>query len=62
MPGTVEELTAGAVGERKLDGFVTHLERAAFGTGDEFCTRVGFDPGEDLVDGGREHGLKSGIG
>ena len=49
MPGTVEELTAGAVGERKLDGFVTHLERTAFGAPDKFCTRVGFDPGEDLV-------------
>ena len=49
MPGTVEELTAGAVGERKLDGFVTHLERTAFGARDKFCTRVGFDPGQDLV-------------
>ena len=49
MPGTVEELTAGAVSERKLDGFVTHLERTAFGARDKFCARVGFDPGEDLV-------------
>ncbi len=49
MPGAVEELTAGAVGKRELDGFVTHLERAAFGAGDEFFARVCFDPGEDLV-------------
>ena len=49
VPGTVEELTAGAVGERKLDGFVTHLERTAFSARDKFCTRVGFDPGKDLV-------------
>ena len=62
MPGAVEELTAGAVGKRELDGFVPHLERAAFGAGDEFFAWVCFGPGEDLVDGGREHGLKSGIG
>ena len=62
VPGAVEELTAGAVGKRELDGFVTHLERAAFGAGHEFFARVSFDPGENLVDGGREHGLKSGIG
>ena len=49
MPGAVEELTAGAVGERELDGFVTHLERAAFGAGDEFFARVCFNPGENLV-------------
>ena len=29
VPGAVEELAAGAVGKRELDGFVTHLERAA---------------------------------
>ena len=62
VPRTVEELTAGAVGKRELDGFVTHLERAGFGAGHEFFARVCFDPGENLVDGGREHGLKSGIG
>ena len=49
MPGTVEELTAGAVGKRELDSFVTHLERAAFGAGDEFFARVCFDPGENFV-------------
>ena len=49
MPGAVEELTAGAVGKYQLDGFVTHLERAAFGAGDEFFARVCFDPGENLV-------------
>ena len=49
MPGTVEELPAGAVGKRELDGFVTHLERTAFGARDEFFARVSFDPGEDLV-------------
>lgn len=49
MPGTVKELTSGAVGKRELDGFVTHLERAAFGAGDEFFARVRFDPGENLV-------------
>ena len=49
MPGAVEEQAAGAVGERELDGFVTHLERAAFGAGDEFFARVSFDPGENLV-------------
>ena len=49
MPGAVEELAAGAVGEYQLDGFVTHLERAAFGARDEFFARVCFDPGENLV-------------
>ena len=49
VPGAVEELAAGAVGERELDSFVTHLERAAFGAGDEFFARVCFDPGENLV-------------
>ena len=49
VPGAVEELAAGAVGKRELDGFVTHLERAAFGAGDEFFARVCFDPSENLV-------------
>jgi len=49
VPGTVEELAAGAIGKYQLDGFVTHLERTAFGAGDEFFARVCFDPGEDLV-------------
>ena len=49
VPGAVEELTAGAVSKRELDGFVTHLERTAFGAGDEFFARVCFDPGENLV-------------
>jgi len=49
VPGAVEELAAGAVGKCELDGFVTHLERAAFGARHEFFARVCFDPGEDLV-------------
>ena len=49
VPRTVEELAAGAVSKRELDGFVTHLERAAFGARDEFFARVCFDPGENLV-------------
>ena len=49
VPGTVEELTAGAVGKCELDGFVTHLERTAFGARHEFFARVCFNPGENLV-------------